>query len=105
MQVMLRLRATLSSAAPPPEFIGYVGKHNLSCSDIDISQRIASDLLRHHLASSSSTMLRNIMPDDTVFEELQRLTKMKDKKMKPELKAWLNKRHAIVTQLSKKTDL
>ena len=42
---------------------------------------------------------------DGVAKELERLTKMKNGKMKPELKAWLNKRLAIVTQLNKKSEL
>ena len=42
---------------------------------------------------------------EAVGKQLERLTKMKEGKMKPELKAWLNKRLAILTQLSKKTDL
>ena len=42
---------------------------------------------------------------EAVAKQLERLTKMKEGKMKPELKAWLNKRLAILSQLSKKTDL
>ena len=42
---------------------------------------------------------------DAVNKQLARLTKMKAGKMKPELKAWLNKRLAILTQLAGKTDL
>ena len=42
---------------------------------------------------------------EAVSKQLERLTKMKNGKMKPELKAWLNKRLAILTQLDGKKDL
>ena len=56
-------------------------------------------------AAASTGALDQSLNYSAVAKQLDRLTKMKEGKMKPELKAWLNKRLAILSQLSKKTDL